>query len=95
MANERKTIIDFLTDLVQNPELLQAYLTDPDSVMGEYGLAEDQIAILNGDDLRVMWDQVYEDYAALAPTPPRPGQVISAHLIQVIAAAEPEEPEAS
>jgi hypothetical protein len=66
MAEGRKLMGEFLSELAENALKLSAYLEKPDEVMERSGLTEDQREILRSDDLARIRDAIREEYASAA-----------------------------
>jgi hypothetical protein len=53
---------DFLTRLGEDPELLERYFADPDSVLADSGLSPDQQAIVRSEDAATIQAALTEEY---------------------------------
>jgi hypothetical protein len=53
---------DFLTRLGEDPELLERYFADPDSVLADSGLDADQQAIVRSEDAATIQAALMEEY---------------------------------
>jgi Aromatic-ring-opening dioxygenase LigAB, LigA subunit len=57
-----KPIGEFLTELADDPELLGRYREDPEAVLAESGLTEEQQEIVRSNDLARIRDAVRAEY---------------------------------
>jgi hypothetical protein len=62
MAEGPKLIGEFLSELADDPDKLQAYLENPEQVMQEAGLTEEQRETLLSNDLNRIKDAIREEY---------------------------------
>ena len=62
MANAPKLIGEFLSELAESQDLLNAYLEDPDKAMKEFGLSDAQRDTMLSNDLGRIRDAIREEY---------------------------------
>jgi hypothetical protein len=62
MAEVPKLIGEFLTELVEDQELYQRYLSDPDEAMTEGGLNDEQRETLLSNDLKRIRNAIRVEY---------------------------------
>ncbi len=64
MGREPKLIGEFLSELAEKPELLGAYLENPQAVLEDFGLTDEQQATLLSNDLPRIRGAIREEYAS-------------------------------
>ncbi|MFT6343505.1 MAG: hypothetical protein ACJAWQ_000555 [Paraglaciecola sp.] len=60
-----KSLVDFLEELDSNAELKESYLKDPVATAKNYGLTDEEVAIIKNKD----WDTVRKQFENLGSDP--------------------------
>ena len=60
-----KSLVDFLEELDSNAELKESYLKDPVATAKDYGLTDEDVAIIKNKD----WDTVRKQFENLGSDP--------------------------